>query len=390
MLRANYIFRVDRVVKERSKGARVSLDELRKTPGGPSCTCCAPNWTSHKPHCAGRKHVKFPTKVEPHPVQEFLPDSFYVWRGVDAPKSLWTTLGPALLVFIVLAVTLFPVAPYKVKLGVVYTAMGMLCLLFIVSVLRVILFALIWVGTGRYVWLLPNLYADDIPITRNLTPLIEETPRGPPASTAASSKKPDAASSSSDAAAAAGSQLVPTQEEAEGPSLASRLQVAFALVLACYAMYSALPEGTGVVSTAVGTSNSILEMLNLHEAGAKRLSEGGVGGGDGDANSSSLANLHPTLGLGPQAPPMTAAEAAAAAALKGGKVGPAGVKPVDAGLTAEQLSNLAPIPEEEDEDGATAGQPVADGVGAGQDSADLIRAEATAPDAEVHQPKEDL
>ena len=27
MLRANYIFRVDRVVKERSKGARVSLDE---------------------------------------------------------------------------------------------------------------------------------------------------------------------------------------------------------------------------------------------------------------------------------------------------------------------------------------------------------------------------
>jgi hypothetical protein len=252
-----------------------------------------------------------------------------------------------------------------------------------------------WVGTGRYVWLLPNLYADDIPITRILTPLIEETPRGPPASNAASSKKPDAASSPSDAAAAAGSQLVPTQEEAEGPSLASRLQVAFALVLGCYAMYSALPEGTGVVSTAVGTSNSILEMLNLHEAGAKRLSEGGVGGGDGDANSSSLSNLHPTLGLGPQAPPMTAAEAAAAAALKGGKVGPAGVKPVDAGLTAEQLSNLAPIPEDEDEDGTRedVGQPVADGVGAeaaGQDSADLIRAETTAPDAEVHQPKEDL
>jgi hypothetical protein len=283
--------------------------------------------------------------VEPHPQQEFAPDSFYVWR-IEAPTTLWSRIGPALFLVGVMAVTLFPVAPYKVKLGVVYTAMGLLALLFALTVLRLVLFVLIWIPTGRSVWLLPNLYAEDIPITHILTPLIQETPKAKPVA-----KRLEA----SGTAAAAAPQ---TEEEEDGPSLVSRLQVALAVCLACYGAYLALPEGTGVVSTAVGTSNSILEMLNLHDAGAKRLSEGdgsssGVAawGASGSSDPSDLSNLKPTLA--PQAPPMTAAEAAAAAALKGGRVGPAGVKSADAALTAEQLSRLAPIPEdEEDEEGA--------------------------------------
>ena len=283
--------------------------------------------------------------MEPHPQQEFAPDSFYVWR-IEAPTTLWSRLGPALFLFGVMAVTLFPVAPYKLKLGVVYTAMGLLALLFALTVLRLVLFILIWIPTGRSVWLLPNLYAEDIPITHILSPLIQETPKTKPVA-----KRLEA---SSGAAAAGGSAAPPqTEEEEDGPSLVSRLQVALAVCLVSYGVYCALPEGTGVVSTAVGTSNSILEMLNLHDAGAKRLSDGngsntGVAawGGSGSSDPSDLSNLKPTLA--PQAPPMTAAEAAAAAALKGGRVGPAGVKAADAALTAEQLSRLAPIPEDED------------------------------------------
>ena len=297
-------------------------------------------------------------------------DSFYVWR-IEAPTTLWSRLGPLLFLVGVMAVTLFPVAPYKVKVGVVYTAMGLLALLFALTVLRLVLFVFIWIPTGRSVWLLPNLYAEDIPITHIFTPLIQETPKAKPAA----AKKLEAAAPPGGAAGAP----PPTEEEEEGPSLVSRLQVALAVCLASYAAYCALPEGTGVVSTAVGTSNSILEMLNLHDAGAKRLGNGSSSGGSGltawgdnqPVNASGLSNLKPTLA--PQAPPMTAAEAAAAAALKGGRVGPAGVKPADAALTAEQLSRLAPIPEDEDVEGEEAA------AAQGDAAAEAVKGEEAAP-----------
>ena len=204
------------------------------------------------------------------------------------------------------AVLLCSQAPYKVKLGVLYSAMGLLSVLFVVSVVRVALFTALWVATGRSVWLLPNLYSDDVPIGRILSPLWgEDKPRG----------------------------------DAQPPSLARRLAVAAGAGALIYSLYRAAPEGEGVVGNLKGANKSILEMLNLHEA-PKSI---GAGGG---SNSTAAAQAPP--------PPLNAATAAQQAVARGA-AGPAGVRPsATEPLDPSKLSNLAPIPEDEDEEEAAA------------------------------------
>ena len=187
------------------------------------------------------------------------------------------------------------------KLGVLYSAMGLLSLLFVVSVVRVVLFTLTWVATGRSVWLLPNLYSDDVPVSQILRPVWgEEKPRG----------------------------------DAQPPSLARRLAVAVGAAALCFTLYRAAPEGEGVVGNLKGANKSILEMLNLHE-GPKSI-------GAGASNATAPAQA--------QAPTLNAATAAQQAVARG-VAGPAGVRPSHTEpLDASKLSNLAPIPEDEDEE----------------------------------------
>ena len=193
------------------------------------------------------------------------------------------------------------------KLGVLYSAMGLLSLLFVVSVVRVALFTALWVATGRSVWLLPNLYSDDVPIGRILSPMWgEDKPRG----------------------------------DAQPPSLARRLAVAAGAGALIYSLYRAAPEGEGVVGNLKGANKSILEMLNLHEAPKS------LGAGGGAANSTAAAPSPP--------PPLNAATAAQQAVARGA-AGPAGVRPsATEPLDPSKLSNLAPIPEDEDEEEAAA------------------------------------
>lgn len=72
----------------------------------------------------------------------------------------------------VVLVCLFPVAPSCVKAGVVYFLMGLLILLMGVLVLRAIIAAVSWIGTGRTVWILPNALADDKPMSELFSPVV--------------------------------------------------------------------------------------------------------------------------------------------------------------------------------------------------------------------------
>jgi hypothetical protein len=249
-----------------------------------------------------------------------------------------------------------------VKLGVLYSAMGLLGVLFFLTVARLIVFTALWVSLGRSVWLLPNLYSDDVPISGILSPFIaEDKPK------AKAGDDPNAVTS---------------------PPLIKRLAVAAAAALLLHALYRATPDGKGVVSNLKGANKSILEMLNLHD-GPKSIAGGG-------GENATAAAVHAGPGLsasGAPVPPPTAATVAAAA-LQRGASGPTGLREREAAAKAaaeERLRNLAPIPEEEEvaEEGeggaaAAAGEDEAapaqaEEAHAGSDAA--AAAEAHAPDA---------
>ena len=52
-------------------------------------------------------------------------ESFYSWR-YDRPTSPWMFLGSILMLVVVFALCCFQLAPYKVKLGVVYGSASLL------------------------------------------------------------------------------------------------------------------------------------------------------------------------------------------------------------------------------------------------------------------------
>jgi uncharacterized membrane protein (DUF485 family) len=49
--------------------------------------------------------------------------------------------------------------------GVLYTCMTLLALLCIVSLIRVTVYALVWVLFGKNFWLIPNLFSEEVRLT---------------------------------------------------------------------------------------------------------------------------------------------------------------------------------------------------------------------------------
>jgi translocation protein SEC62 len=72
----------------------------------------------------------------------------------------------------VVLICLFPVAPMWVKAGVVYIASGLLAAIMAVLILRSVIALASYVGTGRTVWILPNVLADDKPLSELFNPLV--------------------------------------------------------------------------------------------------------------------------------------------------------------------------------------------------------------------------
>lgn len=92
-------------------------------------------------------------------LQTFSEEGFYAWT-YDRPASPYLWIGSVLIAVIVLAACLFPLAPYKVKLVVVYLSMGVLMVLMGSLLLRGAVAGATWMAIGRSFWLLPNVLSE--------------------------------------------------------------------------------------------------------------------------------------------------------------------------------------------------------------------------------------
>lgn len=132
----------------------------------------------HKTPRPGRtKRVKFPKFLQqvPRTRQAFTSskgedDGFYSWT-YDQPMS-WTFVILAVAVaFLVILMCLFPLAPIWFKKVILYSCLGILGLFFVVFVVRVIVFAVVWIVAGRQFWIMPNITSDEIPIDEVFSPM---------------------------------------------------------------------------------------------------------------------------------------------------------------------------------------------------------------------------
>ena len=78
----------------------------------------------------------------------------------DRPASPYLWLWSAMIAVLVLAACLFPLAPYQVKIVVVYLSMGILMFLMGAILLRGVIAAATWMAVGRSFWILPNVLSE--------------------------------------------------------------------------------------------------------------------------------------------------------------------------------------------------------------------------------------
>ncbi|TPX30064.1 hypothetical protein SmJEL517_g06273 [Synchytrium microbalum] len=96
-----------------------------------------------------------------HTQQVFQQDAYYVWMW-DPPSIRNTLLGIGI-VLVIFAGVLFPIWPPTMRMGVYYLSLlsiGLVGLFFALAIVRLMLWALLAITTGRGGWLFPNLFAD--------------------------------------------------------------------------------------------------------------------------------------------------------------------------------------------------------------------------------------
>jgi hypothetical protein len=99
-------------------------------------------------------------------VQSFQEEFFYAWQ-YEREASPWLYVFSALVVVVVIAACLFPLAPYPVRLGVVYTSMALLSAILAIIVVRSIIAGVSWVALGRSLWLFPYLLSEVLTHSRS-------------------------------------------------------------------------------------------------------------------------------------------------------------------------------------------------------------------------------
>jgi len=218
-------------------------------------------------------------------------DTFYVW-SYDRPTSWLFYAGAGALLLCCAAVPLYPLAPHPVRLAVLYLLLALLGLIVGTVAIRGLVFSLVWILTGRALWLLPNLLSEDVPISQVLRPLVSLEPP-------------------SKAAAA-----TPRQRALR---LAARVGAA-ALVLGAGALLARHGPSGGELRKAAGEANdALLAYMETMAGGAtKRLHNGtddsaaapGAAGGGGGKKAAAGGNK---AGGAAAAAAKAAAEAAAAA-----------------------------------------------------------------------------
>ncbi|WWC69784.1 uncharacterized protein I206_103727 [Kwoniella pini CBS 10737] len=102
-----------------------------------------------------------PKTLQLAPQQAFDEPSYYTWFYDGSP--LYTILGGAAMVVIMLAGVMFPLWPIKLRIGVWYLSIGVLILvgLFIVlAIVRLIFWCITVLSMKRAIWIYPNLFED--------------------------------------------------------------------------------------------------------------------------------------------------------------------------------------------------------------------------------------
>jgi translocation protein SEC62 len=202
-----------------------------------------------KPPPGQARLTKFPRKLIPPATSydraTFVRDSFYAW-GYERPISMWSYIWAAVMVVVVLAACLFPLAPHWVRLAVVYLSAGLLSLILALILTRSVVAVVTWVGTGRTVWIMPNMLADDVPIKDLFNPYISVEERTP--------------------------------DHPLWKQLVARGLAVVGIVVVGAVLYSRGPDQAAVKKGASRIHDDVLDWLNLQRAGYGKL------GNDNDNN----------------------------------------------------------------------------------------------------------
>ncbi|PKA59948.1 hypothetical protein AXF42_Ash016006 [Apostasia shenzhenica] len=108
-----------------------------------------------------KKLSSWPVHLEIHNEQVFSKDvAFFAWTFMKR-RALWQTILSFLWPLVALAMCLFPVYPYQVKIVVLYSCAG--ALLFIVTILliRAAIFGALFIILGKRIWFFPNINAEE-------------------------------------------------------------------------------------------------------------------------------------------------------------------------------------------------------------------------------------
>jgi translocation protein SEC62 len=95
------------------------------------------------------------------PAQSIAPEAYYAWFYDGSP--LYTYLGGAAMIVIMLTGVMFPLWPVKLRIGVWYLSMaGVGCIgaLIVLAIIRLIIYCITVLVMKRAIWIFPNLFED--------------------------------------------------------------------------------------------------------------------------------------------------------------------------------------------------------------------------------------
>ncbi|GLC33605.1 hypothetical protein PLESTB_000094600 [Pleodorina starrii] len=207
-----------------------------------------------KPKPGKKRLVKFPRTIVSHPDGSGWTESaFYYWT-YDRPTSMWYYVATVALPFLVIAACLFPLAPWWVRMTLVYFLMAVLALLLGLIALRYTLFGLVWIVTGHSFWLFPNMMSDEVGVLDAFSPVLSY----------------------------------------ERPKKGSRTQIAARLLTlllvsgTVYMLYQHTPDADKLAASAKEAHDSILDYLDVYGKGKMFITD----------NNSSAPSADPGAGAG--------------------------------------------------------------------------------------------
>ncbi|KAL0907029.1 hypothetical protein M5K25_025567 [Dendrobium thyrsiflorum] len=108
-----------------------------------------------------KKLSSWPVHLEIHNEQVFSKeDAFFAWTFIKR-RALWQTILSFLWPLVALAMCLFPVYPYQVKIVVLYSCAGALLFIVVLLLIRAAIFGAFYIILGNRIWFFPNINAEE-------------------------------------------------------------------------------------------------------------------------------------------------------------------------------------------------------------------------------------